>query len=283
MNRAIFSLVALLGLAAVAEAQVKRKPYPPDGVMWAKSWEDATTEAIARNVPIHFAYHSNAKVCLDTAEEYKKPAFIQQSRAWVNAVACKETHDEEEVQVGKDKKKWCTVYWGIECKAHVDMAGAISKISKETSHTIPLSWFLDTTGKELGKKVSSGSVISGGEVQNGMDKALKSMPGDRISFAEWQGYQKARTDIKEGFEKGEWKRAMTGAQILQKAKSKALSAEGKEAMNKLSEKGDELLKEATDLLATDKEKAKKQLKMIAADFKPLICSNRAEEFLKGIK
>jgi len=283
---AILSVV-VLALGAPAESRQSKdknnQAFARDGVMWALSWDAATQEAVGRNVPIHVAYHSDAQQCADTAEEFIKPQYIQQSRNWVNVIVCKDTgHGEEEVQVSKDEKvKRCKRYWGIACETHVKAAECIGKISKETNFTIPLSWYLDTTGREIGKK--GGAVLSGSEIGKGMEKAMAVCTGDRISYPEWMGYMKARKDVKEGIEKGEWKRAMTGCNILRKAKTKLLEAEGKEAMNKLSEKGDELLKEAQDLVATDKEKAKKMLTMLSNDFKPLMCSGRAADMLKSLK
>ncbi len=276
------AIVLALAGGSASSFQGKDK-YPTDGIDWALSWEEATKEAIARNCPIHFAYHSTAKVCLDTAEDWKKGSIINASRNWVNCAAVKEEHETVEVTVGKEKKTWCKYFYGIPCKVHQDMAAAIGKISKEQSFTVPLSWCLDTSGKILEtKKSDTGQVLASGDISTIMDKGMKQFSGPSIGYAEWKGYEKARNDFKEGMEKSEWKRAMAGAQTLQKAKTKMLNAEGKEAMNKLSEKGDELLKEAQELIATDKDKAKKQLQMIATDFKPLICSSRAADTLKNM-
>lgn len=281
-----FAAVAVLVLAAGSAAPMQGKDrYPLDGVDWAESWEAATQEAIARNVPIHFAYHGNDKNSMDTAADFLKPGMVNASRNWVNCIVSKEDHETVEIKVGKETKKVCKIYWGIECKVHKDMAANVSKVQGNTgsNFTVPLSWALDTTGKKLQEKVSAGSPLSSGDVSSIMDKALKTWTGERMAYAEWKGYQKARIDVKEGIEKGEWKRAITGAQALQKAKTKMLQVEGKDAMNKLGEKGDELLKEATDLAATDKPAAKKQLQMIANDFKPLMCASRAADFLKSLK
>lgn len=275
--------LALTGTAA--SQQGKPKPYAADGVVWALSWEKATEEAVARNVPIHFHLASSADVCIKQAAEFESKGFVAASRNWVNVVGCKETHATTTGIVNGEKRDdLCTVYWGISCQVHVELQGSLSKVAPDMkNYTVPMSMFCDTTGKKLGEKVSSGSPIGSGEIIKEMDKIAKGFTGDKIPFHVWQGYVKARKDFTEGFEKGEWKRAMSGAKVLQAAKSRALESEGREMMNKMSEKGDELLKEAQDLLATDKDAARKLLKTISTDFKPLICANRAADFLKTIK
>jgi hypothetical protein len=280
-TRIICSAV-ILSCAAIASPQDSRKKPPAPAVIWAESWDKALEEARERNAPIHVVCHADLYPCEACAAEFQRADYVKSSRNWVNLVICKDTsHGEEETKSGDEDVKRCKRYPGIACSVHVANQSAIPKLTKETELRVPISWFLDSSGKTVGKQ-ADGKLITAGDIVKGMDAAAKACGPDRLSAEEYQACLKARRDLAEGIENGDYKRVNAAGQLLQKAKTKTFQSEGKEAFNKLSDIGDALLKEAQDLVATDKTKARKLLETLASDFKPLACSHRATEFLKSL-
>lgn len=82
--------------------------------------------------------------------------------------------------------------------------------------------------------------------------------------------------------KSEWKKAVEGFYKVSKMPRKMFKDKGTEGLTKLNEKGRELIAEAKGKVETEKEEAKKILKMVISDFKQLECAKEATAALKEI-
>lgn len=284
-------LLAMCGLAmsvSAGRAQDKKdKQDDKDAPLWAETWEDAVKEGTIRNVPILYHLHGDGmQTIVQQADEVRKGAYVQGSRAFVNVIVNQQSgHGEDSVTVNGESVRRCKRYGGIPCDAHVKMWDSVGKIDTDGGQiTIPQVWILGPGGSLIqAKTASAGSVISSTDVLKDAQTVMQKLGGEHMSYDKWMQMSAARGEWKRAWEKGDWKKAMTAALTLKKSSSKILRIEGEQGLNKMSDKGDELLTQAHQLLSSNAEESKKLYKRIAEEFKPLSAARKAAEALAAIK
>lgn len=209
---------------------------------------------------------------------YTDKKYIEASRMWVNVAGHSEKTHEVDAIVGGKKVTVCASYWNIPCEHHSKCySEARSKYDGITG--VPATIYADSEGKEIGRAVGGRSASELIKMQKDL---LEKIPGDKISADEWNHARKLVADADSAFAKGEWKDSVKGFSMLSKSPKKALKEKGAEGLSKLNEKGRGLIADAKGKIETEKEEAKKILRMVAADFKPLECSKEATAALKEI-
>lgn len=208
---------------------------------------------------------------------YPDKKYIEASRMWVNVAAHSEKTHEVEAIVGGKKVTVCSAYWNIPCEAHFKCYGASSKYEGITG--LPTTVYTDPDGKEIGRAVGGRSAS---ELIKMQKEYLEKIPGDKISIDAWNQVKKLMADGDSAFAKGEWKDAIKSYTIVSKQPQRTFKDRGAEALGKVNEKGREFITEAKGKIETDKEGAKKILKMVVADFKGCDCSKEAATVLKEI-
>ncbi|MBI2933055.1 MAG: hypothetical protein HYY16_15535 [Planctomycetes bacterium] len=209
---------------------------------------------------------------------YPNDKLIAMSRNFVNVVCHHETGHDREVVIGREKKLMCSKYWGIACDVH-------SRLYQEAGNTyegitgVPCTVFADPTGKELFREAGG---LGASELIDQMEKALKQVPGEKIPYEIWAAAKKQVADGEAAFAKEDFKKAVEAWTKVAKMKLKGVKALGEEALKKAEEKGNELLQEGESKIESEKEEAKKILKKVADQFKPLECAKKAAELLKGL-
>jgi len=208
---------------------------------------------------------------------YTDKKYIESSRMWVNVAAHGEKTHEVEAMINGKKVTVCSAYWNIPCSYHSACYSASSKFPGITG--LPTTVYADPDGKEIGREVGGKSASELIKIQ---EKLFEKIPGDKISAVEWSQAAKLLADADAAFEKGEWKKAVEGYTKVSKLSKKALKEKGTAGLEKLETKGREIIAEAKEKIATDKEAAKRLLRSVADDFKPLSCSKEAAAALKDL-
>ncbi|HEY3226055.1 MAG TPA: hypothetical protein VGK61_03545 [Planctomycetota bacterium] len=209
---------------------------------------------------------------------YTDKKYIEASRMWVNVACHNETGHEVDAMIAGKKVTVCERYWNIPCDAH--SKGSSAARGKYTGITgVPCTVYADPEGKELSREVGGKSASELIKIQ---EKVLEKVPGDHVSVVEWNQAAKLLADADAAFEKGEWKKAVEGYTRVSKLPKKVLKEKGTAGLDKLETKGRELITEAKEKIATDKEAARKLLRKVADDFKPLACAKEAAAALKEI-
>jgi hypothetical protein len=144
---------------------------------------------------------------------------------------------------------------------------------------VPATIFADPEGKEIGREVGGKSAS---ELIKTQKDLLEKISGDKISVVEWNQAKKLLEEAESEFAKGDWKKSVQGFTRVSKMARKALKEKGTEGLNRLNAKGRELIAEAKGKIEMDKEAAKKILRMVISDFKPLECVKEATAALKEI-
>jgi len=210
---------------------------------------------------------------------YPDKKVIEMSRNFVNVVAHSETGHEKEVIFGGKKVSWCSRYWGIACEAH-------SKCYQEARSKydgisgVPCTVFADPSGKELFREAGG---MAGSELVKKMQEALTKVPGEKVHYDLWAGTRKNLADGDASFEKGEYKKAIEAWNKVVKMKQKAIKELGEAALKRAEDKGSEMLEDARSKVESDKEEAKKILKTLSEQFKPLEVSKKALDLLKTLQ
>src|SRR5262245_36077622 len=208
---------------------------------------------------------------------YPDKKYIEASRMWVNVAAHSEKTHEVEAIVGGKKVTVCSAYWNIPCEAHSKCYGASGKF--ENIKGLPTTVYTDSDGKEIGRAVGGKGASELIKMQKDL---LEKIPGDKINVDTWNQVKKLMTDGDSAFAKGEWKDAIKDYTLVTKQQPKTLKDKGAEALAKVNEKGREFITTAKGKIETEKEEAKKILKMVVADFKGCECSKEAATALKEI-
>jgi len=272
------------GTAQDKKGQEKETP------LWAESWEEAVKEATIRNVCILYHIHGDgAQKIQEMVDDVRKGSYVQASKAFVNVIVNQNNgHGEETVTVDGQEVRRCKRYGGIPCDSHVKMWESISKTGAVQGDNaqimIPQVWILGPGGSLIEAKNSNGgNVIPSSDVLKDAMQIMQKLGGEHMSYDKWLQMSAARGEWKRAWEKGDWKKAMAAALTLKKSSSKILRIEGEQGLNKMSDKGDELLSQAHSLLSSNPEEGKKLYKKIAEEFKPLSASRKAAEALAAIK
>lgn len=182
------------------------------------------------------------------------PRVIELSKSFVNVIANSDTGH------GQDEKKLCKKYKTVPCSVHQRGMYA-GKAFFPGNAKVPTTVFCDPAGKELFRKTGR---LAPADLVKEMQTALAKVPGDRATLSQW----KLLAEGKSALEKGEYRKSI---EIYTKAaKSKRLKTQADEGLARVNEKGEELLKEATDKTA---------IRKIADEFKPLEVSAKARKEL----
>jgi hypothetical protein len=209
---------------------------------------------------------------------YTDKKYIEASRMWVNVAAHSEKTHEVDANVGGKRVTVCSAYWNIPCEHHsVCYSQARSKYDGISG--VPATVFAAPDGKEIGRAVGGKSAS---ELIKQQNELLAKIPGEKISVDEWNQAKKMCEEAESHVAKTEWKKAVELFTRVSKMQKKSLKEQGAAGLEQLNTKGRELIAEARGRLESDKEEAKKILKMVAADFKPLECSKEATAALKEI-
>lgn len=210
---------------------------------------------------------------------YRDSKVIATSKHFVNIVAHRETgHGTREVQIGREKQKWCKEYPGIPCDVHVKGESALRSV--KNIEATPTTVFCDPSGAEIDRKVGA---MSGSELNKMMEKVLAKVPGEKVPLPMWTGAKKLIVDGDAAFEKGEYKKAIEAYQKVAKLRPKSLKALAEDPLQRVEAKGNELLDDAKGKIDSEKEEARKLLKKISDEFKPFDCAKEAAELLKSLK
>ena len=208
---------------------------------------------------------------------YPNKKYIESSRMWVNVAAHSEKSHMVDAMIGGKKVTVCSAYWNIPCSAHSACYSASGNFPGITG--LPTTVFTDPDGKEIGREIGGKSASELAKMQ---DKLLEKIPGDKISAPEWTLVKKQLTDAEAHIEKSEWKKAVELYTKISKNPKKSLKEMATDGLAKLESRGQEFVAEAKGKVETEKEEAKKILKMVSNDFKPLQCSKDALAALKEI-
>jgi uncharacterized protein YaaN involved in tellurite resistance len=125
--------------------------------------------------------------------------------------------------------------------------------------------------------------MGGSELVKMMNENLAKVPGEHVSAADWAGAKKMLADAAESMGKEDFKKAIELATKVAKHRVKAVAALAEETQKAIAEKGDALLEEAKGKIESDKAEAKKLLKKVSEQFKPLECAKKALDLLKEWK
>ena len=211
------------------------------------------------------------------ASTYPDKKYIESSRMWVNVAAHSEKTHQVTAVVGGKQVTVCSAYWNIPCEAHSKCYSASGQF--ENIKGLPTTVYTDADGKEIGRAVGGKSASELIKMQKDL---LEKIPGDKISIDEWNQAKKLLEEADSNLAKGEWKKSIEGFTKVSRLQKKIWKDKSAEGLNKLEEKGRELIATAKEKVETEKEEAKKILKLVAADFKPLACSKEALAALKEI-
>jgi hypothetical protein len=208
---------------------------------------------------------------------YPDKKYIESSRLWVNVAAHQEKTHQVDAMIAGKRVTVCSAYWNIPCEAH-------SKSYSATGHFegikgLPTTVYTDADGKEIGRAVGGKSASELIKMQKDL---LEKIPGEKISSDEWNVAKKLVEEADSEFAKGEWKKAIEDYTKVSRMQRKVLKDKGTEGLNRLDEKGKEFIADAKGKVESDKEEAKKILKMVINDFKPLPCTKEATAALKEI-
>jgi hypothetical protein len=209
---------------------------------------------------------------------YPDKKYIESSRMWVNVAAHSEKTHEVDAIVGNKKVTVCSAYWNITCETHSKCYGASGQFEPKITG-LPTTVYTDANGKEIGRAVGGKAASELVKMQKDL---LEKIPGEHISIDEWNLAKKLLEDAESSMAKSEWKKAVEGFGKVSKMPRKQFKDKGTEGLGKLNEKGRELIAEAKGKVETDKEEAKKILKMVISDFKTLDCAKEAATALKEI-
>lgn len=208
---------------------------------------------------------------------YPDKKYIESSRMWVNVAAHSEkTHEVDAIIAGK-RVTVCSAYWNIPCSAHSACYSASGQF--EGIKGLPTTVYTDVDGKEISRAVGGKSASELVKMQKDL---LEKIPGEKIHADEWNGAKVLLEQAASDFAKSEWKKAVEGYRRVSKLPRKVLKDKGAEGLAKLDEKGKEFIAEAKGKIETEKEEAKKILRMVISDFKGLPCEKDATAALKEI-
>lgn len=211
------------------------------------------------------------------ASTYPDKKYIESSRMWVNVAAHSEKTHQVDAMIAGKRVTVCSAYWNIPCEAHSKCYSASGMF--EGIKGLPTTVYTDADGKEIGRAVGGKSASELIKMQKDL---LEKIPGEKISADEWSAAKKLIEDADSDFAKSDWKKAVEGYTRVSKMARKVLKDKGAEGLAKLDEKGKELITEAKGKVETDKEAARKILKMVINDFKGLSCVKEATAALKEI-
>ncbi len=220
---------------------------------------------------------------------YLNPAVITASKNMVCVVGHAGTgarnswdtnHGSREVKVGSEKVKMCKIYTGIVCSDHVE-------IFKERAHPVfknqvfatPHHIYYTPAGEEMMRNAGTKTPQ---DLARDFADMLAKVGGDHVSKEEYEG---ARGQIREGLaavKKDEIKKAIEIFTKVSHHKNALLHPMGKKELDALEVSGNARYDAALQTLETQngEEQAKKELKKIAEEYKPLPCSQKAAEILK---
>lgn len=201
---------------------------------------------------------------------------VTQSRAFVMCVVFDEReHKEEDVKIGKETVKRCSIFKTISCEDHVNVYKGGRNAFENVAST-PTVVLADPDGKEISRKVGApGST----ELVEMMKAAVKKV-GPGITTDEWAKTQAEIAKAKEDLEKGKIQDAIKVFEKLGKAKNEGLKGMGAEGMAAVNDKGNKAIDEAIGMSMED---AKKALKKIIADYKGSDAGKRAADELKRLE
>ena len=208
---------------------------------------------------------------------YPDKKYIESSRMWVNVAAHSEKTHEVDAMIAGKRVTVCSAYWNIPCSAHSACYSASGQF--EGIKGLPTTVYTDADGKEIGRAVGGKSAS---ELVKMQKDYLEKIPGEKIPADEWNASKVFLEQAGSALAASEWKKAVEGYTKVSKMPRKVLKDKGAEGLAKLNEKGMELVADAKGKIETEKEEAKKILKLVAADFKPLACSKEALAALKEI-
>ncbi|HEU4339109.1 MAG TPA: hypothetical protein VFS19_03495 [Planctomycetota bacterium] len=212
------------------------------------------------------------------ASTYPDKKYIESSRMWVNVAAHSEKTHQVDAMIAGKRVTVCSAYWNIPCEAHSKCYGAQGQFEPRITG-LPTTVYTDVDGKEIGRAVGGKSASELIKMQKDL---LEKIPGEKISADEWNAAKKLIEEADSDFAKSEWKKAVEGYRRVSKMARKVLKDKGTEGLTKLDEKGKELIAEAKGKIETDKEAARKILRMVINDFKGLTCEKEATAALKEI-
>lgn len=208
---------------------------------------------------------------------YPDKKYIESSRMWVNVACHTEKTHMVDAMVGGKKVTVCSAYWNIPCEAHSKCYSASGNYPGITG--LPTTVYADPDGKELAREVGG---MGASQLIKKQKELLEKIPGEKISADEWMLVKNLGQDAESSFSKGEWKKAIEVYTRISKMPKKVFKDKGTKGLGKVNEKGRELIADAKAKVETEKEEAKKILKTVASDFKPLECSKEAAAALKEI-
>lgn len=220
---------------------------------------------------------------------YLNPAVITASKNLVCVVghagtgranAWDTNHGSREVKVGGEKVKMCKIYAGIVCTDHVE-------IFKERAHPVfknqvfatPHHIYYTPAGEEMMRNAGTKSPQ---ELAKDFADMLAKVAGDHVSKDE---YESAKGQIGQGLalvKKDEIRKAIEIFTKVSQHKNGLLQPMGTKELDALEVSGNARYESALQTLETQngEEQAKKELKKVAEEYKPLPCSKKAAEILK---
>ena len=214
-----------------------------------------------------------------SSSSFVNKMVVQTANLFVSVAAHDGTiHGTKEIQVSRTEKiKVCKVYHTISCEVHSKMhnQARIQGIVRT-----PTTVFLGPDGKELFRKAG---LLDPAPLFKLMKKALKAVPGPKVPLKMWNLVQAQLKKGEEALGNEDWKGAIKAFKTVRGLKPKPLRALGQEGLDKVDEKGMELVEEAEEQFEENPREALATLRKIIYDFRGCECAKEAAKLWKKLK
>lgn len=282
-------LALLPALAALAAAPPAPQSADSSGVCWAKSWEDAKTEALERNVPILFTIQQdNNPACKEMEKTFRTEGFIKESRQVVCVVA-----SVDDKHGADPKTKICKAYGANPCEAHVECHnGGMAALIKQGSIDIPMQIWCKHDGTQI-------SEFKGPIAQDApsliadLKRALARIDGPHMDYKTWALHRQMIRDGEDAQLKFDYKKALATFKKLAASTSEWFSIRGKQLTDRLVRTCIEVVNDALKQYekapgedpkaVAERKDARQKVQKIAKDMKGTEAGDEAEKALKGMK
>lgn len=201
---------------------------------------------------------------------------MQLSQNFVSVILhLQKQHKENEVVVGRETRKSCSLYPSIACDDHVAVYNKADNAFADVKGT-PTTIIAGPDAKEMARIVGN----KGGEITKAMEEAIKKV-GPGIPLAQWQKTKAELAAADELLAAGKAKKAIDILSKYAKAKNDVLKEMAEAGLKKANEAGLKAIEEA-QAIEDGAEKAK-ALKKVSEEYKGTEAGDKAKEALEPPK